>query len=114
MLFKLVGAAVQVVLADGEVGAERQALYGTVAIEQLKRYWVEKAFLGVDGLSLARGSSANSEAEAAISLAVAGAASLYLLCDASKLEQENYFQFALLSLLNTLIMDARASADLLA
>lgn len=65
-----------------------------MAIEQLKRYRVDKAFLGVDGLSLARGLSGNSEAEAAISLAVAGAASyVCLLCDASKLEQDKYFQF---------------------
>ncbi|QIL78289.1 MULTISPECIES: DeoR/GlpR family DNA-binding transcription regulator [Hymenobacter] len=115
VLFELVGSAVQVVLAGGEVDAERQALHGTVAVEQLKRYRVDKAFLGVDGLSLQRGLSANSEAEAAISLAVAGAAShVYLLCDASKLEQDKYFQFAPLSLLDTLITDARASADLLA
>ena len=115
VLFELVGSAVQVVLAGGEVDAERQALHGTVAVEQLKRYRVDKAFLGVDGLSLARGLSANSEAEAVISVAVAGAAShVYLLCDASKLEQDKYFQFAPLSLINTLITDARASADLLA
>lgn len=115
VLFELVGSAVQVVLAGGEVDAERQALHGTVAVEQLKRYRVDKAFLGVDGLSLARGLSANSEAEAAISLAVAGAASyVYLLCDASKLEQDKYFQFAPISLINTLITDARASAELLA
>ena len=115
VLFELVGSAVQVVLAGGEVDAERQALHGLVAVEQLKRYRVDKAFLGVDGLSLARGLSANSEAEAAISLAVAGAAShVYLLCDASKLEQDKYFQFAPLSLINTLITDARVSAELLA
>ena len=113
VLFELVGSAVQVVLAGGEVDAERQALHGMVAVEQLKRYRVDKAFLGVDGLSLQRGLSANSEAEAAISLAVAGAAShVYLLCDASKLEQDKYFQFAPLSLINTLITDSRVSEAL--
>jgi DeoR family fructose operon transcriptional repressor len=115
VLFELVGSAVQVVLAGGEVDAERQAMHGTVAVEQLKRYRVDKAFLGVDGLSLERGLSANSEQEAAISLAVAGAARhVYVLCDASKLEQDQYFQFAPLSLVNTLITDTRASPDLLA
>jgi len=115
VLAELVGSAVQVVLAGGEVDAERQAMHGTVAVEQLRRYRVDKAFLGVDGLSLQRGLSANSEAEAAVSLAVAGAAGhVYLLCDASKLEQDKYLQFAPLSLLHTLITDARAPADLLA
>ena len=113
VLFDLVGSAVQVVLAGGEVDAERQAMHGLVAVEQLKRYRVDKAFLGVDGLSLRHGLSANSEAEAAISLAVAGVASqVYLLCDASKLEQDKYFRFAPLSLINTLITDARAPAVL--
>ena len=115
VLLELVGSAVQVVLAGGEVDAERQAMHGTVAVEQLKRYRVDKAFLGVDGLSLQRGLSANSEAEAAITLAVAGVAGhVYLLCDASKLEQDKYLQFAPLSLIDTLITDARAPAALLA
>ena len=115
VLSELVGSAVQVVLTGGEVDAERQALHGTVAVEQLRRYRVDKAFLGVDGLSLRRGLSANSEAEAAISLAVAGAAGhVYLLCDASKLEQDKYLQFAPLSLIHTLITDARAPAKLVA
>ncbi|RZK16893.1 MAG: DeoR/GlpR transcriptional regulator [Hymenobacter sp.] len=109
VLFELVGSAAQVVLAGGEVDAERQATHGTVAAEQLRRYRVDKAFLGADGLSLHRGLSANSEAEAAISLAVAEAANhVYLLCDASKLEQDKYFQFAPLALIDTLITDARA------
>ena len=115
VLSELVGSAVQVVLAGGEVDAKRQATHGTVTVEQLKRYRVDKAFLGVDGLSLQRGLSANSEAEAAISLAVAGAAShVYLLCDASKLEQDKYFQFAPLSLIDTLVTDSRVPAELCA
>lgn len=115
VLFELVGSAVQVVLAGGEVDAERQAMHGTIAVEQLKRYQVDKAFLGVDGFSLQRGLSANSEKEAAISLAVGEAArQVYLLCDASKLEQDKYLQFAPLSFIDTLVTDARASSELLA
>ncbi|UOQ68997.1 DeoR/GlpR family DNA-binding transcription regulator [Hymenobacter volaticus] len=115
VLFELVNSQVQVVLAGGEVDAERQAMHGTVAVEQLKRYQVDKAFLGVDGFSLQRGLSANSEKEAAISLAVGEAARhVYLLCDASKLEHDKYLQFAPLSFVDTLITDARASPDVLA
>ncbi len=115
VLFELVGSAAQVVLAGGEVDAERQATHGTVAVEQLRRYQVDKAFLGVDGFSLRRGLTANSEAEAAISLAVAaGARYTYLLCDASKLEQDKYFQFAPLSSVGTLITDSAAPQKVLA
>ena len=114
-LYKVVGSAAQVVLTGGEVDAERQALHGAVAVEQLKRYQVDKAFLGVDGLSLQRGLSANSEREATITLAAAEAARhVYLLCDASKLEQDKYLQFAPLTMVNTLITDPRALPELLA
>ncbi len=115
VLFALVGSAVQVVVAGGEVDAERQAVHGVVAAEHLQRYRVDKAFLGVDGFSLRRGLSANSEKEAAISLAAAAAARhVYLLCDASKLEQDKYFQFAPLSMVGTLVTDQRAAPELLA
>jgi len=111
VLFELVGSAVRVVIAGGEVDAERQAVHGALAVEHLKRYQVDKAFLGVDGLSLQRGLSANSEQEASISLAVAR--HVYLLCDASKLEQDKYLQFAPLSLVGTLVTDPSAPAELL-
>ena len=115
VLFELAGSAVQVVIAGGEVDAERQAMHGLVATEQLRRYQVDKAFLGVDGISLARGLSANNEQEATISLAAAAAArQVFLLCDASKLERDKYFQFAPLSLVSTLVTDPGASSALLA
>ena len=108
VLFELADSAVQVVVAGGEVDAARQAMHGLVTAEQLRRYQVDKAFLGVDGLSLRRGLSANSEQEASISLAAAAARHVFLLCDASKLEQDKYFQFAPLSLVGTLVTDPAA------
>ena len=115
VVFELLGSAVQLVLAGGEVDAERQAVHGILATEQLRRYAVDKAFIGVDGLSRQRGLSANSELEASISLAVLAAARhVYLLCDASKLEQDKHLQFAPLSAVTTLITDQQASAELLA
>ena len=115
VLFELVGTAVQVVMAGGEVDARRQATHGTVTVEHLQRYQVDKAFMGVDGLSLRRGLSANSEKEASIYRAVAATAGhVYLLCDSSKLERDQYFQFATLAAVGTLVTDRQAPAELLA
>lgn len=115
VLSELVGSAVQVVLVGGEVDAARQAVHGALAVEQLRRYAVDKAFLGVDGLSLQRGLSANGEPEASISQAVlAGAGHVYLLCDSSKLEQDKYLQFAPLSAIGTLVTDQQAAPELVA
>ena len=112
---ELAGSAAQLVLVGGEVDGERQAMHGAMAVEQLRRYTVDKAFVGVDGLSLARGLSANGEAEASISqAAMAGARHVYLLCDSSKLEQDKYVQFASLTAIGTLITDRQAPAGLLA
>ena len=52
MPFELVGSAVQVVLMGDATDTNRQAVHGTVAVEQLQCYQVDKAFLGVAGLSL--------------------------------------------------------------
>lgn len=111
---ELMGSAVELNLAGGQVDMERQAVHGIMAIEHLKRYKVDKAFIGADGISLRRGLSSNSEKEASISIAAAGRASkVYLLCDSSKLEQEKYFQFAPLSLVHTLVTDRQAPVELL-
>ena len=115
VVFELVGSAVQVVVAGGEIDAERQAVHGALAVEHLRRYAVDKAFLGVDGLSVRRGLSANSELEATISQAVLGTARhVFLLCDSSKLEQDKYLQFAPLSAIGTLVTDQQAPAQVLA
>ena len=115
VLFELAGSAVQVVMAGGEVDASRQATHGAVTVEHLQRYQVDKAFMGVDGLSLRRGLSANSEKEASIFRAVAATTDhVFLLCDSSKLERDQYFQFAPLSSVGTLITDQQAPVELLA
>jgi DeoR family fructose operon transcriptional repressor len=54
---------------------------------------------------------ANSEKEAALTLAMARQSSVtYLLCDAGKIGKETYLQFADLSLVDMLITDAPAAA----
>ncbi len=114
IIYELTGSAVTLNLVGGEVDAERQAVHGEIAREHIARYRVDKAFIGVDGLSRLNGLSAGSEKEASIALALAKqAAQVYLLCDSSKLERNAYFQFAPLTLANTLITDPQADAALL-
>lgn len=106
VVYELANTAVTLNLVGGEVDADRQAIHGAMALEHIARYRADKAFVGVDGVSLAKGLSANSEKEAGMMLAMAHrAAHTYLLCDSSKLEKDAYFQFAPLSLVNTLITD---------
>jgi DeoR family fructose operon transcriptional repressor len=98
---------VSVNLIGGEVDKERQAVHGLVAGEHIRRYRADKAFLGVDGISLANGLSAHSEKEAELSLQMMQQARQnYLLCDATKLERDAQLSFAEISRIHVLVTDA--------
>ena len=110
----LLNSQVKINLVGGEVDQERMAVHGTVAVHHISRDKAVKAFIGVDGLSLERGLSSNSEKESEISMAMAKQSKLvYLLCDSSKLEQDRYLAFAPLSSVDYLITDSEAPEDIL-
>lgn len=114
IVYELMGTEVSVNLIGGELDAERQAIHGAIALEHIARYQADKAFVGIDGISLARGLSAASEKEASIAMALAKSSrQTVLLCDASKLEKEAYLQFASFEMLDLLITDASADGALL-
>ncbi|GAB3900495.1 DeoR/GlpR family DNA-binding transcription regulator [Larkinella knui] len=111
---ELMQSEVTVNLVGGEVDPARQAVHGLIANEHVARYHAHKAFLGVDGISAQHGLSAHSETEAGMTLAMASQADdVYLLCDSTKLEKDKYVQFAPLSLVQVIVTDPQASADVL-
>jgi DeoR family fructose operon transcriptional repressor len=112
---ELMTSDVSVNLVGGEVDKERQAVHGLMAEEHMARYHANRAFIGVDGLSLDHGLSANSEKEASTAIAMARQTEkVYLLCDSSKLETNKYLYFAPLSLFDVLITDKEANPDVIA
>ena len=93
-------------LVGGEVDISRRAVHGPVALEHIGRYRANKAFVGVDGISLAHGLTASGEKEASITKAMANQSdATYLLCDSSKIEKDSYLKFAPLSLVTAIISD---------
>jgi len=111
---ELMNSHVRLNLIGGEVDQERQAVHGFTAESHISRYRADKAFIGVDGLSLAGGLSANGELEAGHTLALMRqAAQTYLLCDSSKIEQNRYLSFAPLQAVQVLITDQRADPAVL-
>ena len=109
----LLHSQVRVNVVGGELDHDRQAMHGLMAQQHLSQYRADRAFIGVDGLSLANGLSANSEKEANMALSLAKQAKhVYLLCDSSKLERDKYLAFAPLSLAHTLITDREAPPEL--
>ncbi|WP_461098123.1 DeoR/GlpR family DNA-binding transcription regulator [Spirosoma luteolum] len=110
----LSGSLVTINLIGGELDQARQAVHGQMATDHIGRYHADRAFLGVDGISLANGLSASGEQEASLTKAMAQQADrVYLLCDSSKLETEKYLYFAPLSLFDVLITDSQASPSVI-
>lgn len=112
VLSELMDSTVSVNLVGGEVDKERRAMHGLIAEEHIARYRAHRAFIGVDGISLQNGLSANGEKEASTATAMARQTEkVYLLCDSSKLETDKYLYFAPLSLFDVLITDQEAKPD---
>lgn len=112
---ELITSNVTLNLIGGEVNKERRAVHGLTAESHIARYRADKAFIGVDGVSLANGLSANSELEAAHTLALMRQSSqTYLLCDSTKIEQDRYLAFAPLSAVQVLVTDKEADRVVLA
>lgn len=113
-LFELMNSEVSINLVGGEVDYQRQAVHGEMAKEHIARYKATKAFIGVDGVSVNTGLSANSEKEAGIALAMANnSQKVFLLCDSSKLEKDKYYPFAPISLVDTIITDHNADKEII-
>lgn len=109
---ELIASEVSINIVGGEVDKDRQAIHGLTAQEHMARYRANRAFIGVDGISLENGLSASSEREASTAVAMARQADkTYLLCDSSKLETKKYLYFAPLSLLDVLITDDEADPE---
>lgn len=107
-IYELQDSAVSLNIIGGELDAERQAVHGTTANEHIARYRANKAFLGIDGVSI-NGLFANSEKEAGITTAfINNSAYTYLLCDAGKIGKETYLNFAGLDAINAIITNADA------
>ena len=96
----------EVNLIGGKIIPERRSIYGPVAVGQVAKYHVQKAFIGTDGVSLIKGLSAYDNNEANVSKTIANSADqVFLLCDSSKIENDSFYIFAPLSIVDFIITD---------
>lgn len=108
VVYELMNSSVKINLVGGEIDKDRLAVHGRIAEEHIARYQVNRAFIGVDGISVENGLSAHSELEAGITLAMAAHADItYLLCDSSKIGKDKYLQFAPVTLVNVLVSNEK-------
>lgn len=99
-------------LIGGEVDIERQALYGSVAETNIEMYHADKAFIGIDGISLKKGLSSYDEKEGFITRKmIENSDEVFLLCDSSKIGKNSFVKFASISEIHHLITDSQISME---
>lgn len=97
---------IKLILIGGEVVNERKAVYGHTAEQNIRLYHANKAFIGIDGISLSKGLTSYDLKEASITSNMAeNADEVFLLCDSTKVEKNSFVRFAPLSTINYLITD---------
>lgn len=104
---------VRLSFVGGDIDSDRQASYGRIAEKTISEFRADKAFIGMDGVSLVNGLSSFDEKEGMVTKTMAEHADkVYLLCDSSKIEKDSYFRFAPISLIDTLITDSEVKNQL--
>jgi len=105
----LVCSEVSLNLIGGSYDKKRMAIHGEMAVEHIKKYYVNKAFVGVNGISQEHGLTANSEYESSITKAmIENSQKAILLCDDSKIEKRSYYSFASLNTIDCLITNKKS------
>jgi len=116
IVFKeLVGNSnLEIIMIGGKVRSTTLVTVGSMALETLKHFHVEKAFLGTNGISLDIGLTTSDLDESMIKTAMIQAAKTrYLLVDHSKFNKVYLNTFATLSMIDVLITDSKTDKDLL-
>ena len=99
-------------LIGGEIDIERQAIYGSIAENNIGLYHANKAFIGADGISLKKGLSSYDEKEGFITRKMMeNSDEVLLLCDSSKIEKNSFVNFASIAGIHRLITDNLISRE---
>jgi DeoR family fructose operon transcriptional repressor len=99
-------------LIGGEIDYDRQAIYGSIAKQNIEMYHANKAFVGTDGISLKKGLSSYDDREGNVTLKMMeNSDETFLLCDSSKIEKNSFINFAPISKVDHVITDAMITPE---
>ncbi|MDK7050659.1 DeoR/GlpR family DNA-binding transcription regulator [Aerococcus sanguinicola] len=106
-------AAFTVILLGGNLRVKEMSTSGLDTVLALKKYYADRCFLGASGVSADQGfTDYHLDENQVRRQMIANAEHNYVLCDHSKLNQHTLEQFAPLSAIETLIVDACPDANL--
>lgn len=98
--------SISVVMLGGEVRRNFHCTVGAAGVEMLAQLSVDKAFMGTNSLSIARGASTPNIQQAEIKKAmIASAQKVIFLCSNRKLGKDSFSHFASLDQIDTLVIE---------
>lgn len=105
---------VELIILGGKVRTNTLASVGSAAVELMQRLFVDKAFLGTNGISLMEGFTTTDMDEAGIKRAmIQSSKQRIILADNSKFNKVYINQFAPVSMVDVIVTDNQTSKELL-
>ena len=99
-------SAHQVYVPGGQVRARENSIVGSIAVKQLRNYWLDHAFIGVSGVTESGCFDYSLEENEIKRVFVERASNVVVLCDASKFGRTSLVQVCELKEIDTLITDS--------
>lgn len=103
-------SGVNLVLVGGTYNSTYQSLVGPLAVKNLAQFYVNKVFMGIDGLSVSNGLTTISTLEAEVSQAILQiAGEVIVVADHSKIDKVGFVYIAPITKVHKLITDEHPS-----
>lgn len=105
-------SAHEVYVPGGHVRARENSIVGSIAVAQLRNYWLDHAFIGVSGLTEAGCFDYSLDENEIKRVFIERASNVVVLCDAGKFGRTSLVQVCELKEIDTLITDSAPPAAL--
>lgn len=102
---------IEICVLGGQYRSRSGSLVGAVAEEMLTPLGIDKCFIGANGVSHGTAFTSNLDEGRLQALACDRSGERYLVCDASKIGQQDFYNFYTLDHIDALITDASATSD---
>ncbi|QUW21507.1 DeoR/GlpR transcriptional regulator [Sporosarcina sp. Marseille-Q4063] len=101
----------KLIILGGEVSAEQQSISGYLCEEMLKKFYVDKAFISVGGISIQTGISDYDLTESKISeIATSMSKEVIVLADHSKIGVQSFSFISAIDMVNVIICDKKPTS----
>ena len=101
-------------LIGGKIIHERRSVYGSMALRNLDEYYIDKSFIGANGVTIENGLSSYDEQEGEITRRIIEKSNVnYLLCDSSKIGVNSFYNFSPITLIQNIITDDKVNKEII-